>query len=148
MNILAIDPGKHYHYYSSWHNSKLMEYGKIDRNKLETIKTLMEGHDLIYIEDQYISPKRLKRPGDIIALIRASSELLTIAKLLKKPVSTVSPRKWQSAVLKAGKIDRKEIKRRSREEASKIAENKITNHNIADAICIGLYVTHILQLHA
>ena len=144
MKLLAIDPGKNHHAWSSWHNGKLVDYGKKIRYDLSFWKALISSHDMLYVEDQFYgvnAQKAGKRVRDIFALVEARSELTTIAKLEGIPTVVIPPKRWQSKVLKVGrKAKRKELKHLSKEIASAIAQDKIVDHDIADAICMGMAI--------
>ena len=144
LKILAVDPGKHHHAYSSWHGGVLVDYGKHLREDLEFWDELIKKHDKIYVEDQYLGTKDGEPKVSVRAmfqLVRAAHELITIAKLRGVEWEYINPKKWESKVLHAsGRMTRGEIKHISRILASEIAGEKIVDHNIADAINMGLGV--------
>jgi len=152
MKILAIDPGKTHHSFSSWHNKKLVDYGKQPRDNLILWKTLIERHDIVYIEDQFLGKtgKNKQKPVSVktmFGLVRSASELITLAKLSNTPFALISPKRWQQKVLKASpRMMRYDLKKLSKTVATEVTGEKIVDHDIADAICMGLgVVTDALQ---
>jgi len=141
MKILAVDPGKNYHSYSSWDGSNIVEWGKHPSEDLSFWSELIKKHDKVYVEDQFITKTRNINIKSVLSLIRAAQELITLAKLYKKDWERVSPRSWESGVLHASrKMLRPDLKRMSKIIASEVTGENIKDHDIADAICIGLAV--------
>lgn len=141
MKILAIDPGKHHHSYSSWDGSRLVDWGKYSSEDLGFWSDLIKKHDKVYVEDQFISRGKNVSVKSMFSLVRAAQELITLAKLYGKDWERISPKKWESKVLHASRrMLRPELKRLSKLIASEVAGEKIVDHDIADAICIGLAV--------
>jgi len=143
MKIIAIDPDTKSINYAVYGNEQYIRHGKISREidikKYDfEMRNLLKGAGLVAIEDQYLG----KNVVTFKKLIKVVGEVEYIAKLLGIKIKPVTPQAWQTKMLRiSNKAKRPERKKKALIIAGAIAKETITDHNFADAICIGSYIS-------
>lgn len=99
--------------------------------------------DFLVIEEQYLPvhlgyKTAISRFRSVSALVAARGKIEAIAELCGAKVVRVSPFTWQS-IIGGSKLGRERLKQLSCECACNITKHNVFDHNIADAVCIGLW---------
>lgn len=163
MTLIAFDPDVEKSAYSLWKGEDLVEVGKITRDKdfLTNLMTLAKNHyepgSVCVIEGQWMHPKASKR--NILTfqrLVEVREEIATIFSLTHWQIKVVAPQRWQIDILRCNRFTRRAQRKLLSQFVAKpylellpsSYRVYIGDHNIADAICIGLWGVHRFPLHA
>lgn len=149
MKVLSIDPGKRSLAWAFWVNGKLVKCGII-AHKLgpweyhlawmvdEVMRQIGLGtlFDMVIVELPRIYPHdRNKRPNDLIDLAAVAGACSAFL----GPLEFVHPRQWKGQTPKDISGHRTEAKLTYAEHEVLKASGKPRNHNILDAIGLGLW---------
>jgi len=157
MTLIAFDPDVERVAYSLWKGEDLVDVGRIARGEdfLKDLMTLAKKHHefgaVCLVEGQWLHPKASRR--NVLTfqrLIEVREEIVTVFSLVHWQVKVVPPQRWQLDILRCDKFTRRaERKLLSQSVAKPYLEllpepyhAYIGDHNIADAICIGLWGVH------
>lgn len=131
MLIIGIDPGVKYFAFAIFQNARLIDYGT------RPADVSIEGKfDKAVVEVPRIYPRGHPRPNNIVDL--AYSAGLVLGSINSGCKEIVYPQKWKGQLKKT----------QTKEIIKRILLNltDIRDHNIMDAIGIGLYAVHDLPI--
>lgn len=142
MVVLGVDPSVSRPAYSKLKTDKngrvikILGYGKPFKTVLSYWMQLAVGVDYVFLEDQYLGVNYASSKK----LTFSAGEISAAFKLADAKVVLVPPSAWQSIMLSIEKhTKREERKRISKIVASDIVKERITDPDVADAICISYY---------
>jgi len=160
MRVIAFDPEVTRVAYSIWDDEELVEVGFLQRNYpylydfLSRLFDFANDHwvskGLVAIEGQWLHPRaRRKNVLTFQRLIEVREEIKNTFILAGWHVVVVPPQRWQIDILHCQPQDKRAKRKLLAQGVAKpyleklnVDEHFYDNHNIADAVCIGLWATH------
>ncbi len=149
MIFCAIDPETKFPAFAVFDNTRLVDRGVVKMKKKEggidpgffhKFTALASQTEALIIEDQWIPVGRSELFKSVSYLVAARAKVEVHWDRQQKRVCRVMPYRWQNeALTRPGerRLKSDEARERSCVIASKIAREKIENHNIAAAVCLG-----------
>ncbi|MCP4599226.1 MAG: hypothetical protein GY847_01595 [Proteobacteria bacterium] len=159
MIFCAIDPETKYPAFAVFDNTKLIERGVVKMKRKEggihpaffyKFTELALQTEALIIEDQWIPIGRSELFKSVSYLVAARAKVEVHWDRQQKRVCRIMPYRWQNEALSRPRernLKTEEARTRSCIVASKIAREKIDNHNIAAAVCIGHWFGSIYRVH-
>ena len=141
MQIVGVDPSTKLPAYCILSVNKagsvhIIEYSKPAKFIMPIWYKIAVGADMLFIEGQYM----FKNYQSVKKLTFSAGEISGIFKLAGAHVEIVPPSTWQVMILGCKRTaKRDERKRMSCIAASDITKHKITDADIADAVCIAYW---------
>lgn len=152
MIVIGCDPGTKYIGFAIFNDKKLVDFGKLDAsfdsvNNFFSENIVVKTDDFVFaVEHQYFS----KNVNTLIKLVEVRTFLTTLAQIYLAPqIFVLPPQEWQTKYLGiSAKQDRQSRKNTALFVASSVAGQKISDIDIADAICIADYARKTLIFNA
>jgi Holliday junction resolvasome RuvABC endonuclease subunit len=142
--VIGCDPSTKYFAFALFDNKHFAYCTKIEAS-YDNAKSFFDGfanQDFIFaVEDQYLNLNVFT----LIKLVEVRAMLTTLASVYSaKKILVIPPQHWQMKFLGvAAHSSRKQRKTMSCLVASSIASEKISDIDIADAVCIGDYAVKL-----
>jgi len=142
--VVGCDPSTKHFAFAVFDNKRFIYHIKIEAS-YDNAKSFFDGfgnQDFIFaVEDQFLNLNVLT----LIKLVEVRTMLTTLASVYSaKKILVIPPQQWQMKYLGVGShSSRKQRKTMSCFVASSIAGEKITDIDIADAVCIGDYAVRL-----
>jgi len=152
--ILSVDPGSSTAW-AKWENGTLQSTGVLEGDNEQAIHRLIRGlttlkvsertdpdtqDPLLVVENQFLG----KNPHTHASLVECRMRWEVIARLYGWRVISLRPATWQSKVINRARGCN--TKEKSQNVAAGLLGGEKPPHDIADAICIGLYQLKQLSL--
>lgn len=139
--LIGCDPSVKHLAFAVYKNKTLTDYFKIKTDFTEINKLFFgfKNKNVIFgIEKQYLH----LNIATLIKLVEVRTLVTTLASVNNfSEILTITPQEWQSLILGMNQKQKREQRKNvSMLVASKIACEKITDNDIADAICIANYI--------
>lgn len=137
MILIACDPATKECAFAVFRKGKLLRMDKLQMKRRDILAYFRQFKNFglaIELQYSYLNTKTLIK----LVEARRTVEMLALQAGCKY-IYNIQPSVWQKS-LSNRKMLRDEIKKLSMEKASKIAKVKITDSDIADAVCIGEFV--------
>ena len=144
MFVVGCDPSTRYFAFAVFENKHFIYHAKIEAS-YDNAKNFFDdfvNQDFIFaVEDQFLNLNVLT----LIKLVEVRAMLTTLASVYSaKKILVIPPQQWQMKYLSVGShSSRKQRKIMSCLVASSIAGEKISDIDIADAVCIGDYAVKL-----
>ena len=136
MQLIACDPATKKSAFAIFQKNKLVDFDVLEMDLSQLIMYLSQFKNFgLVVETQYSS----FNAKTLVKLVEARMKIEMLALQAGcEYIYNIAPASWQK-ILSRKKMLRNERKELAKQLASKVAGETITNSDVADAVCLGLY---------